>query len=205
MILAGSRAEHGHRRPPRGRAPGTPSGGRRRACPCGAGRDRCVDSPAVAAAKKATGTVPIVGVSMGDPVRMGWVTSLARPGGNVTGAGQSPHGLDGKWLEVLKEIVPKISRVAVLWNPANLDMATMCERSAWRLAPRARSSSSTRGHPRDVDTAFVEMSKWRSGGLLVIPDAMFWTYRAEIVDLAAKSRLPAVLLEYRVSQTLAAL
>jgi putative ABC transport system substrate-binding protein len=75
----------------------------------------------VAAAKKATSTIPIVGLSMGDPVRTGLVTSLARPGGNVTGVANLRPALTGKWLQLLKEIVPEITRVAVLANPADLE------------------------------------------------------------------------------------
>jgi putative tryptophan/tyrosine transport system substrate-binding protein len=76
---------------------------------------------AVAAAKKATSKVPIVGLSMGDPVRTGLVNSLARPGGNVTGVANLRPALTGKWLELLREIVPGVARVAILSNPVSLD------------------------------------------------------------------------------------
>jgi putative ABC transport system substrate-binding protein len=148
---------------------------------------------AVAAAKKATSTVPIVGVSMGDPVRTGLVTSLARPGGNVTGVANLRTALTGKWLELLKEIVPKVARVAVLANPANLDADDYVREvgqatRSWPVEVKFFNVANS----RDLEPIFVEMSKWRPGGLLVIPDAMFFAYRAEIVNLAAKSRLPAV-------------
>jgi len=148
---------------------------------------------AVAAAKKATSTVPIVGVSMGDPVRTGLVTSLARPGGNVTGIANLRTALTGKYLELLKEIVPKVTRVAVLANPANLDADDYVREvhqatRSWRAEVKFFNVADS----RDLEPIFVEMSKWRPGGLLVIPDTMFWARRAEIVNLAATSRLPAV-------------
>ena len=148
---------------------------------------------AVAAARKATTTVPIVGVSMGDPVRVGWATSLARPGGNVTGLANLRTALTGKWLEFLKEMIPQIARVAVLANPTNLDRDDYVREVAvatrsWRVEVRFFNAE----QQRDLETTFAEVSKWRPGGLLVIPDAMFWAYRTEIVNFAARSRLPAV-------------
>jgi putative ABC transport system substrate-binding protein len=148
---------------------------------------------AVAAARKASSTVPIVGVSMGDPVRAGWATSLAHPGGNVTGLANLRTALTGKWLELLKEMIPQIARVAVLANPTNLDRDDYVREVAvatrsWRAEVRFFNAE----EHRDLETAFAEVSKWRPGGLLIIPDAMFWAYRTEIVNFAARSRLPAV-------------
>jgi putative ABC transport system substrate-binding protein len=148
---------------------------------------------AVAAAKKATSTIPIVGLSMGDPVRTGLATSLARPGGNVTGVANLRTALTGKWLELLREIVPGITRLAVLANPANLDTddyrreVDVVTRS-WKADFKLFNAST----PEDIKPTFVEIHRWRPGGLLVVPDAMFWSQRQAIVGLSAGSRLPAV-------------
>jgi putative tryptophan/tyrosine transport system substrate-binding protein len=155
---------------------------------------------AVAAARKATSTVPIVGVSMGDPVRVGWATSLARPGGNVTGLANLRTALTGKWLELLKEMIPQIARVAVLANPTNLDRDDYMREVAvatrsWRAEVRFFNAE----QHRDLETVFAEVSKWRPGGLLVIPDAtMFWAYRDRDRELCGKEPATGGLLEHRV-------
>jgi ABC-type uncharacterized transport system substrate-binding protein len=148
---------------------------------------------AVVAAKKATSTVPIVGLSMGDPVRMGLVTSLARPGGNVTGVANLRPALTGKWLELLRGIVPGATRVAILSNPVNPDNADHVREvdvaiRSWKVEVKFFNASS----PADFGRVFAEVNNWRPGGLLVTPDAMFWLHRADIVNRAAKNRLPAV-------------
>ena len=147
-----------------------------------------------AAAKNATGTIPIVMVAVTDPVGTGLIASLARPGGNVTGLAFSV-GVEtyGKGLELLKETVPKVRRVAILWNPTN---------PASRLAIRevnvaARSLGvqlqllEARG-PNDFDGAFAVMAKERPGALFVVSDASFILHRARLAELAARSRLPAI-------------
>jgi putative ABC transport system substrate-binding protein len=147
----------------------------------------------VAAAKEVTSTIPIVGLSMGDPVRTGLVTSLARPGGNVTGVANLRPALTGKWLELLKAIVPGITRVAVLANPADLESEDYVrEVSVATRSWKAEVKFFNVGKPQDFESIFADMSKWRAGGLLVVPDVMFWLHRAAIVKLAVRSRLPAV-------------
>jgi putative ABC transport system substrate-binding protein len=148
---------------------------------------------AVVAAKKATSTIPIVGLSMGDPVRTGLATSLARPGGNVTGVANLRTALTGKWLELLREIAPGITRLAVLANPANLDIEDYVrEVDVVTRSWRAEFKFFHAGAPEDLKSTFGEIQRWRPGGLLVVPDAMFWSQRQAIVDLTAGSRLPAV-------------
>ena len=150
-------------------------------------------TPAAAAAKNATETIPIVMIGVGDPAGIGLIASLARPGGNVTGLSFSV-GMEtfGKELELLKETVPKIRRVAILSNPAN---------PAHRLAIRevnvaARSLGlqlhllEARG-PNEFEGAFAAMAKERVGALLVVADSMFIFHRTRLADLAARSRLPA--------------
>ncbi|HJR01709.1 MAG TPA: ABC transporter substrate-binding protein [Methylomirabilota bacterium] len=151
-------------------------------------------TPTALAAKNATKTIPLVTVGGGDPVELGLVASLARPGGNITGLSSNlgPE-IAGKQLEVLKETVPKISRMAVLWNPTTPGNALAlreAEITARALAVElqlleARSAS-------DFDGAFAAMTTGRAGALLILGDVMFTTHRRRLAALAVKSRLPAI-------------
>src|SRR5712692_9916380 len=153
-------------------------------------------TPQALAAKQATRTLPIVFAGVSDPVTDGFVTSLARPGGNVTGLSNVTPELVGKCLEQLKQAVPGVSRVAVLWHPGNLgerterDMLKGAEVAARALGVRLQFVEA-RG-PEDFDRAFSDMTRGRAGALTVLPSAMFNTERRRLVDLAAKNRLPAV-------------
>ena len=153
----------------------------------------CVGDPVIGAAKNATTTIPIVMASVGDPVGRGFVASLARPGGNVTGVSNFAGSLSGKWLEILKEIVPKLSAVAMLRNVGNPTHALF-----WADAqdPAKRLGLSVQNvdvhGPDEIDAAFVSMQKQRLGGLVVLPDPLFGARRAQIADLAAKNRVPSV-------------
>jgi putative ABC transport system substrate-binding protein len=151
---------------------------------------------AALAAKQATKTIPIVFTAAADPVMDGLVTSLARPGGNVTGVSILTPELAGKCLEQLKQAVPGVSRVAVLWQPGGLpertekDILKEAEVAARALGVRLQFVEA-RG-PVDFDRAFSEMTKARAGALTVRPIAMFLNERRRLVDLALKNRLPAV-------------
>ncbi len=148
------------------------------------------------AAKQATRTLPIVFATAGDPVTSGLVTSLARPGGNVTGLSNLNPELVGKRLEQLKQAVPGVSHVAVLWHPGFLgereekEMLKEAEVTARALGVRLQFVEA-RG-PADFDRAFSEMTKARAGALTVLGSTMFLIERRRLVDLAAKNRLPAV-------------
>jgi len=152
-----------------------------------------VATPAAAAAKNATGTIPIVMVGIGDPVGQGLIASLARPGGNVTGLSFSV-GVEtyGKGLELLKESVPKLRRVAILSNPANPSQAPAMSnvKAAARSLGLRPQLLEARG-PQDFDGAFAAMAKEGAGALLVVADSMFVLHRTRLADLAARSRLPA--------------
>jgi putative ABC transport system substrate-binding protein len=147
--------------------------------------------PQALAAKQATRTLPIVFTAVGDPVSMGLVTSLARPDGNVTGL-TSTTGLDlvGKRLELLKQAVPGVSRVAVLWQRTDKDTLTGAEAAARALGVRLQVVEA-RGSA-DFDRAFSDMTRARAGALSVFGGAMFANERGRLVGLAAKNRLPAV-------------
>jgi len=145
------------------------------------------------AAKNATNKIPIVMVITGDPVTSGLIVSLARPGGNITGLTALGQELSGKQLELLKEAVPKITRVAVLSNPAGPDAGPSVkglEAAARVLGVKLRVLEVQ--EPNEFDNAFATMSKERAGALIVLADRMFNSQRPRIVGLAAKSRLPAM-------------
>jgi len=149
--------------------------------------------PAIRAAKEATRTIPIVMASVVDPVTTGLVASLARPGGNITGLSTMAPELVGKQLQMLKEVVPKSSRVAVLWNPANPGNAPQlreAEAAARTLGVRLQPLEAR--NPNDFDGAFAAMTRQQAGALIVLVDSMLNDHRTRIADLAAKSRLPAV-------------
>jgi putative ABC transport system substrate-binding protein len=151
---------------------------------------------AALAAKHATRTLPIVFTAVGDPVTSGLVTSLARPGGNVTGSSFFASELVGKYLEHLKQAVPGVSRVAFLWQPGAVgertekDMLKGAEVAARALGVRLQVVEA-RG-PEDFDRAFSDMTRARAGALTVLGSSMFFGERRRLVDLAAKNRLPAV-------------
>ena len=149
-------------------------------------------TPALMAAKQATSTIPIVGIS-GDPVQTGLIASLARPGGNVTGLAILSEELALKQLQSLKEAAPRISRVAVLSNPDNRSMTTQLKRLqevapalGVKLQPLAVRGSG------DLEVAFAAVAKERAEALLVLGDAIFADLRHQITDFAARGRLPAI-------------
>jgi ABC-type uncharacterized transport system substrate-binding protein len=148
------------------------------------------------AAKQATRTLPIVFAAATDAVENGLVTSLARPGGNLTGLSSIVQELPGKRLEQLKQAVPGISRIAVLWQPGAVgerterDTLKGVEVAARALGVRVQFVEA-RG-PENFDRAFSEMTTARAGALIVLSSSMFINERRRLVDLAAKNRLPAL-------------
>jgi putative tryptophan/tyrosine transport system substrate-binding protein len=153
-------------------------------------------APAALTAKQATSTIPICFISVGDPVTSGLVTSLARPGGNVTGLASFTPELVGKRMEQLKQAISGISRIAVLWQPGavpertEMDMRQAAEVAARALEVRLQFVEA-RG-PDDFDRAFSDITKGRADALVVLPSVMFTGERRRLVDLAAKNRMPAV-------------
>jgi putative ABC transport system substrate-binding protein len=149
-------------------------------------------TPASQAAKRATSTIPIVMAAIIDPVASGLVTSLARPGGNLTGNSMMSPDLVEKQLEILKEVVPKISRVALLHNPANPGNAPQvrhAQDAARALGVRLQLLGA-RG-PSEIDSAFAAMTNEQAGAVIVLVDAVLQNNRTRITDLAARHRLPA--------------
>ena len=145
------------------------------------------------AAKNATKTIPIVMASDADPVGNGFVASLARPGGNVTGLVNLLAGLSGKRLELLKEAIPGISRVGVLWNPENPSSVSGFKESqeaAQALAMQLQSLE-VRG-PDEFEGAFQAATKRQTRALSVLSDSLMFNNRRRLLELAAKHRLPTM-------------
>ena len=143
--------------------------------------------PTIQAARQATKTIPIVMTLIADPVATGLVANVARPAGNITGLSTMAPDLMGKQLELLREVLPKASRVAVLWNPANPSNALQL-----REAQDAARALGVRLQPLEVrdptefEKAFAAMTRERAGALLVLSDSTLLTQRERIADLAAK-------------------
>jgi len=145
------------------------------------------------AAKRATTTIPIVMLSAGDPLGTGLVDSLARPGGNVTGMSLMVPDLGGKRLELLKELLPRLSRVAVLWNAANPYPAIVFKetQAAGRKLGIEVHSLEVRG-PDDLDGAFAAARLQHPDALISVEDPLTFTYRKRIADFAVAEQLPSL-------------
>jgi putative ABC transport system substrate-binding protein len=151
------------------------------------------NNPAVAAAQKATTTIPIVMVIATDPIRLGFVTSLARPSGNITGLTIQTPELAGKRLELLREAVPKLTRVAVLWDSTEPGRRQLVE-EAQGAAPRLGLQLQVSGVRNDLEigSAFTAMTSERVGAVLVYGSSLLGAHRARIAELATKNRLPTM-------------
>jgi putative tryptophan/tyrosine transport system substrate-binding protein len=149
-------------------------------------------TPAASAAKNATQTIPIVFASVSDPLANGLVSSLARPGDNLTGPSQMSADLSGKRLELLKEVVPRLSHVAILrdYSPQSEVALKETQSAAEALGVQLRIFDVR--DPNDFDSAFSEMSKGRLSGLVVISSPIILGGRNRLTALATKRRLPAV-------------
>jgi putative ABC transport system substrate-binding protein len=152
--------------------------------------------PALPAIREATRTIPIVFVSLGDPVAEGWVTSLARPGGNLTGvAGLSPD-LAGKRLELLRELLPSLSKVAVLLNPANASEVLAVEATQALARGLGMSVAVERAaSPGEFDRAIGAIVSGGGQAVIVLPDPTFLANRSELIKLINRARLPAIYME----------
>jgi putative ABC transport system substrate-binding protein len=148
---------------------------------------------ATLAAKRATQTIPIVFVAMGDPLASGVVASLAKPGANLTGTTRMISEMSAKHVELLKEAVPSLARLAVLWNPTNSS-----HRPALQAVDAAARSLSLPIHPlevrasADLDGAFAAVIADRDDGVLFIADPVFFIQLERIADFVASNRLPAI-------------
>ncbi len=152
------------------------------------------NNAAVAALQQATRTIPIVVANMGDPVGSGFVASLARPGGNITGFSGLSEELSRKWVELLREAAPKVSRVAVL----TVSQTPAAHNTRWREiqgAAKALKATPQRHEiagPEEIERVFASLIKGRAQGLIVLPHAVTNARRTQIVSLAAEHRLPGM-------------
>ena len=152
-------------------------------------------TPGTLAAMQATRTIPIVMASSADPVNAGLVASLARPGGNVTGFTIRGAELEGKRLEFLKQAIPELSRVAVLWNPNNPAIVSYFETMQNIAAPALRISLNPIAEVRrvdELDNAFAVIARARPQALVVFPDRFLLAHRRRIVEFATANRLPGM-------------
>ena len=155
-----------------------------------------VNTPAARAAKQATTVIPIVTPVMGDPLRDGLVASLARPGGNITGLTFLGPELVVKRLDLLKQALPRVSRVAAIWHPG-----AYAEHTTRTMLQEAEAGARTLGvqlqlvevrGPDELDRAFSTMTRERAEAVFVFPSTILFNERRRIVDLAARHRLPAM-------------
>ena len=150
-------------------------------------------TPATRAMRDATKAIPIVMSAVVDPVATGLVAGLGRPGGNVTGLSLMSPEIIGKQIQLLMELIPKLSRVAILWNPSNPSNAPQlreAELAAQTLRVQLQPLEARDGHA--LDGAFVAMTRERAGALVVLVDGLLVDQRVAIARLAAKTRVPAV-------------
>jgi putative ABC transport system substrate-binding protein len=150
-------------------------------------------TPATLAVKKAAPSVPLVMVAVGDPIGVGLVASLARPGGNSTGLTSIAPELEGKRLELLREVVPRLSHIAVLWNPDNsFHVGSLKEVRAAAQVLGIKVQVLGVRVSEEFPAAFAAILRERPGALLVLADRLFLHNRARIVDFEARHRLPGV-------------
>jgi putative ABC transport system substrate-binding protein len=150
-------------------------------------------TPASLAVKKATTSIPLVMIAVGDPVGTGLIQSLAHPGGNVTGLTSIAADLEGKRLELLREVIPKLSYIAVLWNPASpFQVVSEKEMQAAAQLLKIKVLSLGVRAQEQLDDAFATIRRERPGALSVLADRLFLHNRFPIMDFATKHRLPGV-------------
>ena len=149
-------------------------------------------TPAARALKRVTSTIPIVMAVVGDPVGSGLVASLGHPGGNVTGLSMMMTELSAKRLQLLKEAIPRIARVAVLWNPDTRYPKIIEDLKAAAPSLSIELSFVSVRTPEEFGPAFSAMSRARAQALYVIADSLFFNHRTTLIKLASKGRLPAI-------------
>jgi putative ABC transport system substrate-binding protein len=150
-------------------------------------------TPASLAVKKAAPSIPLVMIAVGDPIGTGLIESLAQPGGNVTGLTSIAADLEGKRIELLREVIPKLSHVAVFWNPAS-PFQVVAEKEVQAAARAFKMKVLSLGvqAPEQFDNAFATIRKERPRALLVLADRLFLHNRARIMEFTTQHRLPGV-------------
>jgi putative tryptophan/tyrosine transport system substrate-binding protein len=152
-------------------------------------------SPATAALQRETRTIPIVFVSVTDPVGTGFVASLARPGGNITGFINLEASMGGKWLGLLTEIAPSVKRGAIMFNPATAPSRGSYFLPSFEAAARSlkvESITASVHSDAEIETVMTLLGREPGGGLVMMPDAFVLVHRSRIISLAARNNIPAV-------------
>jgi putative tryptophan/tyrosine transport system substrate-binding protein len=151
-------------------------------------------TPTTAALKQETSTIPIIFVNVTEPVEQGFVQSLVRPGGNITGFTNFEASIGGKWLQLLKEADPRVARVAVIYNPRTAPFAGLFLRSIQSAAPTfSVEAVALQVHSdTDIEAALTMFAQRPSGGLIAVPDSFTGQHRDLIITLATRHRVPAV-------------
>ena len=151
-------------------------------------------TPTTAALKQETDSIPIVFVNVAEPVRSGFVENLARPGGNITGFTNFEGSIGGKWLQLLKEVDPHITRVAIIYNPQTAPFASSFLRSVESAAPllAVEAIATPVQNNADIESGLTAFARTSGGGLIAIPDSFTVEHRDQIISQAANNRLPAL-------------
>jgi putative ABC transport system substrate-binding protein len=150
-------------------------------------------TPAVIAAQRATSTIPIVMVSVGDPVASGFVANLARPGGNITGVSNISHDLNGKIVELLVEIVPSMHLIGIVLNANNPSLTIQLQATEDAIRAMGLQFDTVEAStPEEFERAFANLSKKDVNGVVLLPDPSLIEHRSRIAELARTSRLPTV-------------
>jgi putative tryptophan/tyrosine transport system substrate-binding protein len=147
---------------------------------------------AVRAAHLATRTVPVIFIGGGDPVALGWVQSLARPGGNLTGFTVQEPSLGPKMLELLEEIAPRVRRVGLMFNPNSVGNRQTADATAAAISAVEVVPSPVRELPADIDAAMTKLGRDPNLGLMVLPEPAINSHRKLIIELSARHQLPAI-------------
>jgi len=160
-------------------------------------------TPSVIALRKETDTIPIVFVQISDPIGTGFITNLARPGGNITGFTNFESSMGGKWVEMLKEIAPGVARVALMFNPETAPYVTRYYQGPFEAAAPlfgVQPSVNPVHNDLEVESAITALGRKPGGGLIVMPDGFNIVHRERIIALAARHKLP-VIYPYRYAVT----
>jgi putative ABC transport system substrate-binding protein len=151
------------------------------------------NTPAVVAAREGTSTIPILFIGVADPVVIGLVASLARPGGNVTGFSDRAPSTAAKQVQLLKETLPNLHRLAILWqsnNPSLPPLLAEAEAAARSLGLDVLTIGA--GSVDELEPAFQKAADWHADGLCIVDGILFWNVRERIVNIAASTRLPSI-------------
>jgi putative ABC transport system substrate-binding protein len=152
-------------------------------------------TPSVVALRNETDAIPIVFVQVSDPIGAGFITNLARPGGNMTGFTNFESPMGGKWVEMLKEIAPGVARVAIMFNPETAPYVTRYYQGPFEAAAPlfgVQPSVNPVHNDLDVESAVTALGRELGGGLIVMPDSFNIVHRDRIIALAARYKLPAI-------------